>query len=95
MFHLEQSLQLALKYMIYQHTGSFPKTHDVVELLNRVSSLINNSRLIAIIDSEITTLNLLKQAYIASRYFPISYDEKAAQKSYDVVREILHELGLV
>jgi len=38
-FHLEQALQLALKYVLFQLKGSFEKTHDILRLLDEVIEL--------------------------------------------------------
>ena len=35
MFHLEQALQLGLKYKLYELTGTYDKTHDIIILLKR------------------------------------------------------------
>ena len=79
MFSLEQALQLGLKYYLSNLTGSFPKTHDIVELLKKVVELTNNAKLSQVLSSEISTLDLLKQAYIASRYLPVNYDKEAVE----------------
>lgn len=94
LFSLEQALQLGLKYYISTLTGSFPKTHDVVDLLRRIIELTKNEKLKEILDSEISTLDLLKQAYIASRYLPTSYDKEAVEKALNIVEAILNELGI-
>ncbi|MEM1627189.1 MAG: HEPN domain-containing protein [Sulfolobaceae archaeon] len=94
LFSLEQALQLGLKYYISKLTGSFPKMHDVVELLKKIIELTGNKKLKEILNAEISTLDLLKQAYIASRYLPTSYDKEAVEKALNVVEAILNELGI-
>ena len=91
MFSLEQ---LGLKYYLSNLTGSFPKTHDVVELLKKVVELTNNAKLSQILSSEISTLDLLKQAYIASRYLPVNYDREAVERALKLVEVVLNELGI-
>jgi HEPN domain-containing protein len=63
-------------------TGSFPKTHDVVDLLKRIIELTGNKKLKEILDAEIPTLDLLK------------YDKEAVEKALSVVEAILNELGI-
>ncbi|MGC9105627.1 MAG: HEPN domain-containing protein [Thermoprotei archaeon] len=75
-------------------TGSFPMTHDVVELLRRVVELTGNKKLEGVLKEEISTLDLLKQAYIASRYLPTSYDREAVEEALNMVEAILSELGV-
>lgn len=94
LFSLEQALQLGLKYYISKLTGSFPKTHDIVDLLKRIIELTENKKLKEVLNSEISTLDLLKQAYIASRYLPTNYDKEAVEKSLNVVEVIFNELGI-
>ncbi|QXJ32395.1 HEPN domain-containing protein [Saccharolobus shibatae] len=65
-----------------------------MDLLRRTIELIKNEKLKEILSSEISTLDLLKQAYIASRYLPITYDKEAVEKALKVVEVILNELGI-
>jgi len=95
MFHLEQALQLGLKYKLYELTGTYDKTHDIIILLNRVIELTKDNKLKEIMDMEYITLELIKQAYISSRYLPFTYDKKSAEKAYQVVKNILNVLGIL
>ncbi len=94
MFHLEQALQLALKYKLFQLTGSFQKTHDIVTLLDQVIELTNNENLRKTRINEAVALSLLRQAYVASRYLPYRYDEVTVRKVYSLVKVILSELNV-
>jgi HEPN domain-containing protein len=94
LFSLEQALQLGLKYYISKLTGSFPKTHDIVDLLKRIIELTENKKLKEVLNAEISTLDLLKQAYIASRYLPTNYDKEAVEKALNVVEVVFNELGI-
>lgn len=94
MFHLEQALQLALKYKLFQLTGSFQKTHDIVTLLDQVIELTNNENLRKTRINEAVALSLLRQAYVASRYLPYRYDEVTVRKVYSLVKVILNELNV-
>jgi len=95
MFHLEQALQLGLKYKLYELTGTYDKTHDIIILLNKVIELTKDDKLKEIMDMEYITLELIKQAYISSRYLPFTYDKKSAEKAYQVVKKILNVLGIL
>jgi HEPN domain-containing protein len=95
MFHLEQALQLGLKYKLYELTGTYDKTHDIIILLNKVIELTKDSKLKEIMDMEYITLELIKQAYISSRYLPFTYDKKSVEKAYQVVKNILNVLGIL
>ncbi|MDT7890638.1 MAG: HEPN domain-containing protein [Candidatus Nanopusillus sp.] len=95
MFHLEQALQLGLKYKLYELTGTYDKTHDIIILLNKVIELTKDNKLKEIMDMEYITLELIKQAYISSRYLPFTYDKKSVEKAYQVVKKILNVLGIL
>jgi len=95
MFHLEQALQLGLKYKLYELTGTYDKTHDIIILLNKVIELTKDNKLKEIMDVEYITLELVKQAYISSRYLPFTYDKKSAEKAHQVVKNILNVLGIL
>jgi HEPN domain-containing protein len=95
MFHLEQSLRLALKYTLFQFKGSFEKTHDIIRLLDEVIELSNNVNLRKIRNDEASTLVVIRESYITSRYFPYSVDKLVVERAYNVVKVILNELRLV
>ncbi|MEJ2771652.1 MULTISPECIES: HEPN domain-containing protein [unclassified Stygiolobus] len=95
MFNLEQALQLSLKYTLYQLTGGFEKTHDIKKLLSQVVELSKNKELEKIMREEYVVLDVLEQSYIASRYLPYKYDKNTVEKTLNVVRGILHVLGII
>ncbi|WP_225905728.1 HEPN domain-containing protein [Stygiolobus caldivivus] len=95
MFNLEQALRLSLKYTLYQLTGSYEKTHDIKRLLREVVMLTNNKDLEDILRREHVVIDLLEQAYIASRYLPYNYDKDTVEKAMQVVKGVLSVLGIV
>ncbi|WP_291767754.1 HEPN domain-containing protein [Caldivirga sp. UBA161] len=95
MFHLEQALQLALKYTLYERTGTFKRAHDVMDLLEDIIKLTNNDKLRELLEKEAHILDLLRQAYISARYLPIQYSGRSVQEALNLVRLILHELELL
>ena len=95
MFHLEQALQLGLKYVLFQLKGSFAKTHDILQLLDEVIELTGNEKLRRIRIEEAVTLEVLRESYIASRYLPFDVDKLVVERAHNVARAVLHELGLV
>ena len=95
MFHLEQSLQLALKYVLFQLKGSFEKTHDIISLLDEVIELTRNEKLKKIRNDEASTLEVIRESYITSRYFPFYVDRLVVERAFNITKVILNELGLV
>lgn len=90
MFHVEQALQLALKYK-----GSFEKTPDVIRLLDEVVEITGNENLRRLRNEEAVTLEVIRDAYITSRCLPYSIDKIVVERAYNVTRAILNELKLV
>ena len=95
LFHLEQALQLALKYVLFQLSGSFKKTHDILLLLDEIIELTSNDKLRRIRVDEAAVLTVVREAYITARYFPFNADKYVVDKALNVVKAILHELGVV
>jgi HEPN domain-containing protein len=81
-----------LKYTLYKLTGSFEKTRDI-KLLSQVVDLSKKKK--KIMREEYVVLDVLEQSYIASRYLPYKYDKNTVEKTLNVVRGILHVLGII
>ena len=90
-FHLEQSLQLALKAVLLEKKGSYPFTHDIDELIDS----LDDTRLKDLRDRNRDLVTLLKIAYTGSRYFPNYYDREVAVKLIELVKEFLKVLGFM
>ena len=97
-FEAEQAAQLALKALLYEATGSAPRTHDLSTLLGtlyrflRDSGLEQEARQVASHAQEHRPLIwLLEDAYTKARYGDIEYTERDAQ---DCVEEARRLLGL-
>lgn len=84
LFHLEQALQLCLKYRIYEKYGDFPKTYGLKRLLAEAGAP-------AEIDAVI--VDLLEDAYIGSRCAPVRYSEETARRAYREVEKALRNLS--
>jgi len=95
MFNLEQTLHLALKYILFQFKGSYEKTHDVIRLLDEVIELSKNENFRKIRNEEASTLEVIRESYLTSRYFPYVMDKLVVEKAYNLVKVILNELRLV
>lgn len=80
LFHVEQSLQLYLKYLIYIKIGDHPKTHSLTRLVNDVAELYEEDALEEFYSDNIELLYLLEEAYITSRYLPRTYEEEIAKR---------------
>ncbi|MFP3193331.1 MAG: HEPN domain-containing protein, partial [Thermoproteus sp.] len=76
-------------------TGSFEKTHSVKRLLRQVVELTGNRELEKMVGEAHIVLELIEQSYITARYLPYEYDKESVERSLNVVRGILHVLGII
>jgi HEPN domain-containing protein len=87
-FNLEQYCQLILKYRLLVRKGSYPKTHSIRRLIrmigefdSKVLTLVNDTR-------NLHYIARLEEAYIASRYLPLTYEEAEARDLLRFVKEV-------
>ncbi len=92
LFHVEQALQLYLKYLLYLRLGDYPKTHSLTALLRAVAKAYGDRRVEELLEKNLVALYLLEEAYIASRYLPRSYDRELAERMFRFAENILGEL---
>ncbi len=92
LFHVEQFLQLYLKYLLYRRIGDFPKTHLLIRLFKDVLKVYDNEDLKRFYEENLEILYLLEEAYISSRYIPREYDEEIARRILDFSKKALEVL---
>ncbi len=78
LFHVEQFLQLYLKYLLFRRLGDFPRTHSLTRLFKDVIEVYGDDALRDFYRDNLEVLYLLEEAYITSRYLPREYDEEIA-----------------
>jgi len=83
-FHIEQTLQLYLKYILAKVIGYFPKTHSLTKLFRELSK-IDEDFMRFYQENEII-LKDIEDAYILSKYFPREYSESEV-KALDRFKE--------
>jgi len=91
LFHVEQFLQLYLKYLLYRRLGDFPRTYALTRLFKDVIEVYGDDALRVFYRDNLEVIYLL-EAYITSRYLPREYDEEIAGRVLrfaDRVREVL------
>ncbi|HDN83628.1 MAG TPA: HEPN domain-containing protein [Candidatus Altiarchaeales archaeon] len=86
LFHLEQSLQLLLKSKLLEIAGDFPKIHSLKDLFALLEEFFPN--LDKIVDENILIIDVLEDAYIASRYLGAEY----GKKEFDICRNFVKKL---
>jgi len=92
LFHVEQFLQLYLKYLLYKKVGVYPKTHSPTYLLKEIMKIHNNGELKRFYEKHLEMLNLLEDAYITSRYLPREYNRELAERVLEFIKKALEVL---
>lgn len=82
LFHAEQALQLCVKYKLYLKYGDYPKTHALKELMEALGHQYDP-----------LLIDLLENAYIASRCLPVRYSSETAKRALNEVERLMRELG--
>jgi HEPN domain-containing protein len=82
-FNIEQFCQLYLKYFLLIKIGDFPKTHSIRELLIEVGKISNEKKIRKFLNENIDIIKNLENAYITSRYIPITFSENEVKRMLD------------
>ncbi len=89
-FHIEQAVQLYLKYNLWKILGDFEKTHDIRELLEEYGKAIEQEEKIKkIIQEKEEIINDLNIAYIESRYLPAQFSKEQIDRMFNFVEDLL------
>lgn len=89
LFHVEQSIQLYLKYLLYRKMGDYPKVHSIVRLFKDVARIYDSKELNDFLNRNLEAMYLLEEAYISSRYLPREYDKEIATRILKVGEEAI------
>lgn len=87
-FNLEQYCQLILKYRLLVAKGSYPRAHFLRRLIRELGEA--DRRVLVLVDDvrNLHYIARLEEAYIASRYHPISYEDAEARDLMKFVKEV-------
>jgi len=88
-FHIEQSLQLYLKYILAKEIGYFPKTHSLSRLFKELSKI--DKKFKEFYEKNEIILKLVEDAYLLARYFPRDYSKREVSKMIDVLKRFKEE----
>jgi HEPN domain-containing protein len=72
-FSVEQSVQLFLKFILFQKKGDYPKTHSLKVLFKEISNFIPEFK--KLFEDNIQVIGNLESAYIGARYLPMIFLE--------------------
>lgn len=88
-FHLEQTIQLWLKYLIGIEVGDWPKTHYLSELINELAKAYENNRILKFYQKKELFFDSLEDAYFTSRYFPKTFTKNSINQLIENSKEFL------
>jgi len=70
-FNVEQSVQLFLKFILFQKKGDYPKAHSLKILFKEISNFIPEFK--KLFENNIQVIGNLESAYIVARYLPVIF----------------------
>ena len=79
-FHLEQAVQLYIKYLLAKELGEWPRTHYLSELLEKLNEVYENKKIKEFQKENELFFENLTDAYFTSRYYPRTFSESLVKK---------------
>ena len=89
-FHLEQALQLKLKFLLAKRIGYFSKTHLLSELLKEIKKVFPSLSKFLLKEKE--KVEELELAYTGARYLPIKYSKEDVKELLEFVKKAFREV---
>jgi len=87
-FSLEQYCQLLLRYKLLVIRGTYPRTHSLRRLIRELG---RSREEVLVLIKDVRNLHYiarLEEAYIASRYLPLTYEEAEVRDLMRFVEEV-------
>ncbi len=88
MFSVEQYCQSILKYKLLLKRGSYTRTHSLRRLIRELSQFSPGVRVLVDDVRNLHYIARIEEAYIASRYLPITYEEAEVRDLMRFVKEV-------
>jgi HEPN domain-containing protein len=80
-FNAEQATQLYCKAALLERTGDFPRSHSIVDLINRLGEVTSSTTSARdFLKKNHESLKLLELAYLSSRYLPVRFGADDTEK---------------
>mgnify|MGYP000300611474 CR=1 FL=1 len=89
-FHVEQAIQLILKYELAKRIGYFPKTHSLSRLFDELSTIKKDAK--SFYKRNLVIFKLIEDAYIASRYLPRKYEREEVESMIRLAEKVMRWL---
>ena len=90
-FHLEQAVQLYLKYFLFKKYGDYPKIHSLNELFDELKKGFpeKSKEIEEIQKDKASVIGDLNQAYITSRYLPVDFTPQQIEKMLEFTTDLI------
>ena len=90
-FHLEQTVQLYLKYFLFKKYGDYPKIHSLNELFDEFKKGFpeKSKEIEKIQKDKASVIGDLNQAYITSRYLPVDFTRQQIEKMLEFATDLI------
>ncbi|MEM5874445.1 MAG: HEPN domain-containing protein [Candidatus Aenigmatarchaeota archaeon] len=84
-FHLEQSLQLLIKFLLARKVGYFSKTHSLEALKEEVKKV--EPKIFELLENNKDVVINMERAYIGARYLSFEYSKEEIKKMLKLVKK--------
>ena len=92
-FHAHQAVELFVKGVLLEVVGTYPRTHDLMELLDDWLSE-KCDRISKLLDERGERIEHLTDAYFSSRYGERNFRRELASSFVELAREVLRVVSL-
>jgi HEPN domain-containing protein len=90
-FHIEQAMQLYIKFILAKELGYFPRVHSLTKLFQELGRLDESFK--EFYEEKEIVLKDIEDAYILSRYFPRTYSQREVEEMMETLEEFKRRFG--
>jgi len=90
-FHIEQAMQLYIKFILAKELGYFPRVHSLTKLFHELGKLDESFK--EFYEEREIVLKDIEDAYILSRYFPRAYSQREVEEMMETLEEFKRRFG--
>lgn len=92
-FHIEQAIQLYIKYLIGKEIGEWPQTHYLSELLEKLIVVFENEKIKKFKEENELFFEILSDAYFSSIYYPKTFSKTTIEKIMKNSKEFFNTIS--
>jgi len=92
-FCAEQAAQIYIKAKLLELIGEFPRTHDLIKLLEELSVVYEPEKVKKFLEDNFSVITKLIDAYITSRYYIREFYEREVEEVLNFLLQLRRLLG--